>query len=38
MSVTHIEVSSYAYLKLKIPGPADIISVEARVRQSLDYE
>jgi hypothetical protein len=38
MSVTHIEVSSYTYLKLKIPGPADVITVEARVQQSLDYE
>jgi hypothetical protein len=29
---------SYAYLKLKIPGPAGIITVEAKAQQALDCE
>jgi hypothetical protein len=31
-------IPSYAYHKLKIPGPTRIIIVEARTRQALDYE
>jgi ribonuclease HI len=29
---------SYAYLKLKIPGPAGIITVEAKAQRALDCE
>jgi hypothetical protein len=31
-------IPSYAYLKLKIPGPADVITVEAKAQRVLDYE
>jgi hypothetical protein len=31
-------IPSYAYLKLKIPGPATIITVEAKTHRALDYE
>jgi hypothetical protein len=31
-------IPSYAYLKLKIPGPVDIITAEAKARRALDYE
>jgi hypothetical protein len=31
-------IPSDAYLKLKIPGPAGVITVEANTQQVLDYE
>jgi hypothetical protein len=31
-------IPSYAYLKLKIPGPTGIIAMEAKVQRALDYE
>jgi hypothetical protein len=31
-------ILSYAYLKLKMPGPARIITVEAKAQQALNYE
>jgi hypothetical protein len=36
--VKFIAIPSYAYLKLKISGPADIIIVEAKAQWALDYE
>jgi hypothetical protein len=31
-------IPSYAYLKLKIPGPAGVITVVAKTQRVLDYE
>jgi hypothetical protein len=31
-------IPSYAYLKLKIPGPTDVITVEAKTQRVFDYE
>jgi hypothetical protein len=31
-------IPSYAYLKLKIPGPAGVITVEANTQRALDRE
>ena len=36
--VKFMAVPSYAYLKLKLPGPAGVITVEARARQALACE
>jgi hypothetical protein len=31
-------IPSYAYLKLKIPGPARVITMEAKAQQALNYK
>jgi hypothetical protein len=31
-------IPNYAYLKLQIPGSADVITVEAKTQRALDYE
>jgi phage FluMu protein Com len=31
-------IASYAYLKLKIPRPTEVNTMEARTQQVLDYE
>jgi hypothetical protein len=36
--VKFMAIPSYTYLKLKIPEPTGVITVEARVRQALDCE
>jgi hypothetical protein len=36
--VNFMAIPSYAYLNLKIPGPAGVITVKARARQALDCE
>jgi hypothetical protein len=36
--VKFMTIPSYAYLKLKIPGPAGAITVEAKTQQALDCE
>jgi hypothetical protein len=36
--VKFMAISSYAYLKLKISGPTDVITVEAKTQQALDCE
>jgi hypothetical protein len=36
--VKFMAIPSYAYLKLKIPGPARVITVEAMTQRALDYE
>jgi hypothetical protein len=36
--IKFMAIPSYAYLKLKIPGPAGVITIEAKARQALDYE
>jgi hypothetical protein len=36
--VKFMAIPSYTYLKLKIPGPTGVITVEARARQVLDCE
>jgi hypothetical protein len=36
--VKFMAILFYAYLKLKIPGPARVITVEAKAQQTLNYE
>jgi hypothetical protein len=36
--VKFMAISSYAYLKLKISGPTNVITVEAKTQQALDCE
>jgi hypothetical protein len=36
--VKFMAIPSYAYLKLKIPGPPGIITVEAKAQRALDYK
>jgi hypothetical protein len=36
--VKFMSIPSYAYLKLKIPEPAKVITVKAKVRQAMDCE
>jgi hypothetical protein len=36
--VKFMAILSYAYLRLKMPGPAGIITVVAKTQQALDYE
>jgi hypothetical protein len=36
--VKFMAIPSYAYLKLKNPGPTGVITVEAKARQALDCE
>jgi hypothetical protein len=36
--VKFMAIPNYAYLKLKIPGPATVITVEAKTHRALDYE
>jgi hypothetical protein len=36
--VKFMAIPSYAYLKLKIPGPTRVITVEAKAQRALDYE
>jgi hypothetical protein len=36
--VKFMAIPSYAYLKLKIPGPTRVITVEAKAQRTLDYE
>jgi hypothetical protein len=36
--IKFMAIPSYAYLKLKIPGPIKVITVEAKARQALDCE
>jgi hypothetical protein len=36
--VKFITIPSYAFLKLKILGPAGVITMEARAQQALDCE
>jgi hypothetical protein len=31
-------IPSYAYLKIKIPRPAGVITVEAKIQRALDYK
>jgi hypothetical protein len=31
-------IPSHAYLRLKIPGPAGVITVEAKTQRALNYE
>jgi hypothetical protein len=36
--VKFMDIPSYAYLKLKIPGPTEVITVEAKTQHALDCE
>jgi hypothetical protein len=36
--VKFMAIPSYAYLKLKIPGPTDVITMEAKTLWVLDYK
>jgi hypothetical protein len=36
--VKFMAITNYAYLKLKIPGSAGVITVEAKTQRALDYE
>jgi hypothetical protein len=36
--VKFMAIPSYGYLKLKIPGPAGVITVEAKTQRALDCE
>jgi hypothetical protein len=36
--INFMAIPRYAYLKLKIPGPADVITVQAKAQRALDCE